>query len=345
MDAVAPLPGSVGTRTTKPFRFATQAFSAGSGGEWREMARKAEALGFTTFHVADHYFGPGPIQAETGHPVQELAAVVALSIAAAATERIRVGTRMLCVDYHLAATLAKEMATLDLLSDGRLELGLGAGWVQAEYRAMGIRFDPLDVRLERLGETVQLMKDHFSGDQINLDGKHVRVSGYVGAPRPVQRPRPKIMIGGGGRKVLMLAGREADIVSVNWDNRSGRVDTSSLQTSAQSHMTQKIGWIREGAGDHWDEIELEIGAYLTFITDHGHRVAERLAPRLGLDPADVPDYPHTLIGSVDTICERLLERRERYGFNYITIPMRTQLVADESSFDDFAEVIERLHGK
>jgi probable F420-dependent oxidoreductase len=342
MDVVAP---SLGTRTVKPFRFGAQAFSAGSGTEWREMARKAEALGFTTFHVADHYFGPGPIQVETGHPVQELAAVVALSVAAAATERIRVGTRMLCVDYHLPATLAKEMATLDLLSDGRLELGLGAGWVEGEYRAMGIRFDPLDVRLERLAETVQLMKDHFGGEQIELDGKHVRVSGYAGAPRPVQRPRPKIMIGGGGRKVLTLAGREADIVSVNWNMRSGRLDSASLQTSAQSLTARKIDWVRAGAGNRWDDIELEIGAYLTFITDRGRRVAERLSPRLGLDPSDVPDYPHALIGSVDTVCERLLERREQYGFNYITVPMRTHLVQDESSFDDFAEVIERLHGR
>ena len=133
----------------KPFRFGVQASDADSGAHWRAMAQRAEALGFDTFHVADHYFGPGPLEEETGHPVQQLAAIPALCFAAA-TERLRIGSRMLCVDYHVPAALAKEAATLDLLSDGRLELGLGAGWVEGEYRAMGLRYDPAPVRIERL---------------------------------------------------------------------------------------------------------------------------------------------------------------------------------------------------
>src|SRR3712207_4136717 len=139
-------------KPTKPFRFGVQAFNAASASEWRDLARHAEDLGYTTFHVADHLLGPGRVHEESGHPVQELAALPALCFAAAATETLRIGARMFCVDYHVPATLAKEAATLDLLSDGRLELGLGAGWVEAEYRGMGIPFDPAPERIDRLGE-------------------------------------------------------------------------------------------------------------------------------------------------------------------------------------------------
>lgn len=153
--------------------------------------------------------------------MQGLAAIPALAAAAAVTDTLRIGSRVQCVDYHVPAVLAKSAATLDLLSDGRFELGLGAGWLQAEYRAIGVPFDAPSTRIDRLAEVVSLVKVHFSGEPIDVSGRHVSVSGYTGVPAPVSKPHPPIMIGGGSRKVLTLAGREADIVSLNFNNRAG----------------------------------------------------------------------------------------------------------------------------
>lgn len=321
----------------KPFRFGVQAYQAGSAKQWREIAQRAESLGYSSLHLADHYFGPGRVQAETSHPVQDLAAVPAMAMAAEATDRIRVGCRVFCIDYHVPAVLAKEAATLDLLSEGRLELGLGAGWVQSEYEAMGIRWDPASTRIERLGEVVALVKAHFAGEQLDLSGKHVRVSGYAGVPLPVQRPRPPIMIGGGARRVLTLAGREADIVSLNFDNSSGRLGPGSVQRSTAEETDRKIGWIREGAGGRFPEIEIEIAAYFTSITDDTAGQTAAMASGFGLEPSQLSEHPHVLVGSVDEVSDRLVERRERYGISYVTVGVK--------SMEEFAPVVERLAGR
>ena len=184
----------------RPFRFAVQSFSASSAREWCDRARRVEALGFSALHLADHVIGPGPALDPTHHPVQELAAVPAMAAAAAATETLRIGCRVFCQDFRNPAILAKEAATLDLLSEGRLELGLGAGWLESEYEALGIGFDPAPTRIERLAETVAVVKGHFAGKPFDFQGSHFQVRGFTPVPRPVQDPVP-LMIGGGGRRV------------------------------------------------------------------------------------------------------------------------------------------------
>ena len=160
--------------TPRPFRFGVQTFSATSGKEWRERAQRVEALGYSALHLADHFIGPGPALDATNHPLQELAAVPAMAVAAEVTDRLRIGCRVFCIDYRHPAMLAKEAATLDLFSEGRLELGLGAGWLQGEYEAAGIDFDPAPVRIARLAETVHVIKALMADGQPSFQGEPKR---------------------------------------------------------------------------------------------------------------------------------------------------------------------------
>ena len=321
----------------RPFRFSAQVFSASSAKEWRETAQQAESLGYSALHLADHYFGPGPLEATTHHPVQVLAAVPAMAMAAEATETIRIGCRVFCVDYHVPAVLAKEAATLDLLSEGRLELGLGAGWVEAEYDAMGIPFDRPGIRIDRLAEVIALVKAHSGGEQIELDGTHVRVHGYRGVPEPVQRPHPPIMVGGGAERVLRLAGREADIVSLNFNNRSGVIGGEGVRSATATETDRKVQWVRDGAGDRFDEIEIETAAYFTVVTDDGFAAAAGLGAMFGLEADEMRSHPNALVGSVDEICEQLEARRERHGISYVAVSQRNMV--------DFAPVVARMQGR
>jgi len=321
----------------RPFRFAVQSFSASSGKEWRERAKKIEALGYSALHLADHILGPGPAIASTNHPVQELAAVPAIMMAAEATTRLRVGCRVFCIDYRQPAMLAKEAATIDLLSDGRLELGLGAGWLRAEYEATGIRFDTAPVRIARLAETVGALKALMGGSEVSIDGKDVRLHGFAGRPAPVQKPHPPIMIGGGGRRVLSLAGREAQIVSFNFNNRSGVIGPDGIRNSTADETEKKVAWVREAAGTRFDALELEIGAYFTFVTDQPKGIASGMAGAFGLTPDEMMRHPHALFGTPDAICEELERRRDAYGISYVTVP--------DTALDAFAPIVARLSGK
>ena len=318
----------------RSFRFAVQSFSASSGKEWRERARRAEDLGYSALHLADHFIGPGPALEATNHPLQELAAVPAMAVAAEATERLRIGCRVFCIDYRHPAMLAKEAATLDLLSDGRLELGLGAGWLQGEYAAAGIRFDPAPTRIDRLAETVQVIKALMGDGQPCIHGEHVHVEGFEGVPKPVQKPHPPIMIGGGSKRVLALAAREADIVSFNFNNRSGVIGPEGVRSATAEATARKVAWVRESAGQRVDELELEIGAYFTFVTDDGAAVAKGMGGAFGLSKDDMLHHPHALIGTVDAICEELVRRREAYGISYVTV--------GDDAMEAFAPVVARL---
>ena len=232
--------------------------------------------------------------------------------------------------------LAKELATLDMLSDGRVEVGLGAGWVAAEYEGLGVPMDRAGVRIERLGEVVGLMKAHWSGDEVAVDGTYVHAHGFAGLPLPVQQPHPPIFIGGGRERILTLAGRLADIVSINFDNSAGRLGSASVASSGAAETEQKLAWVRAGAGDRFDQIELEIGAYFVAIDDDPAAMITAMAGRFGVSEDDFAAHPHALLGSVDTICETLEQRRERFGFSYVTVPQR--------NMDDFAPVVAKLSG-
>jgi len=323
---------------THPFRFGWQAYHATSASDWRDKARRAEALGYSSFTLADHYIGPGPALSATNHPVQSIAAVPAIAVAAEATSTIKVGARVMCIDYRNPAVLVKEMATLDFFSEGRLELGLGAGWLQGEYEAMGVAWDAAGARVSRLADVVQMAKLLMADGEVDFvgrDGTGVRAVGFEGLPKPVQRPHPPIMIGGGSKRVLSLAGREAQIVSFNFDNSSGKIGPG-VPTSDAEATDQKVAWVREAAGERFDELELEIGAYFTFVTDQGQATAEAMAPRMGLTVEQMTSHPHALIGSVDAICDELQRRRERYGISYITV--------GDTVADAFAPVVARLSG-
>jgi probable F420-dependent oxidoreductase len=230
--------------------------------------------------------------------------------------------------------LAKQAATIDLLSDGRLELGLGAGWLRAEYEALGLRFDPPAVRIARLAETVRAVRALFDGKEVALDGEHVKLAGFAGAPA---RPLPPLMIGGGGKRVLSLAAREASIVSLNFNNRSGVIGSDGVRSSTADATAEKIGWIKRAAGARFEELELEIGAYFTFVQPGAEAIAAGMGQSLGLTREEMLRHPHGLFGSVDTVCEELERRRDAYGISYVTV--------GDQALEAFAPVVARLTGR
>ena len=324
----------------KPFRFGVQSYSAESAADWRDQARQAEALGYSTFHLADHIIGPGPALSATNHPVQNLASIPAMAVAAEATSTIGIGCRVFCADFHNPVILAKDLATLDLFSDGRLEIGIGAGWLQGEYEAIGVAFDPPGVRIDRLVETLGVLRACFADGIVDVQGKHVHAVGFESVPKPVRRDgrtRPMFMIGGGAKRILGVAGREADIVSLNFDNVSGKIGPAGVGSSTAEITAQKVDWIKAGAGDRFDSLELEIGAYFTVVTPAREQTLAKMAPMFALTPEAFAEHPHALIGSVDEICAQIIERREKYGISYITVG-RTNLEA-------FAPVVARLAGQ
>lgn len=321
----------------KAFRFAVQSFSATSAKEWTERARRAEALGYSALHLADHILGPGPALERTNHPLQELAAVPAMATAAAVTTTLRIGCRVFCIDYRNPVVLAKEAMTLDLLSEGRLELGLGAGWLQDEYHAIGLEFEPAGKRIERLAGAVTAIKRFASGEPLDISNDAVEWHEFAGRPLPAQRPHPPIMIGGGAPRILGLAGREADIVSLNFNNRSGMIGPDGVLSSTSEATEQKIDWIKGGAGARFSEIEIEVGAYFTVVADQAAPIVKQFADMFGLSESEMLAHPHALFGSPEAICEELERRRELFGISYVTVP--------DNAMEGFAPVVAKLAGK
>ncbi|MCI0581445.1 MAG: TIGR03621 family F420-dependent LLM class oxidoreductase [Chloroflexi bacterium] len=283
---------------------------------WRSHLRRIEDLGFSTFLVRDHlvadFFGEQP------------APLVALASAAALTTRLRLGTMVLAVDYRHPAMLAKEVASLDLLSGGRLELGLGAGWLRREYEAAGLPFDPAGTRIDRLEEAITILDGLFRDGPLTFGGKHYTVTELEGYPKPVQRPRPPLLIGGGRRRVLTLAGRVADIVGILTTSvASGTVVDDASERLADA-VARKLAWVREGAGARYPDIELSLIPTLLFEEDRERAAADLIAARgwREVTPADVLAMPSVFIGSVGAIVDQMEERRARYGFSYYVVSDR-----------------------
>lgn len=307
-----------------PFRFGVQCGHCdGGAAEWAALARKAEELGYSTFTMGDHLDA-------------QFSPTVGLMAAAAATSTIRIGALTYANDYHHPVVLAKEAATLDLLSDGRLDLGLGAGWMTSDYEQAGIPLDPAGTRIDRLAEAVTILKGLFADGPVDFRGEHYEVRGLEGTPKPVQRPHPPILIGGGGRRILSLAAREADIVGLNFNLHGGRIDASVGPDGTAEHTAEKIGWIRDAAGDRFDDLELQVRIHLAMVTDDRVGLAEQLAPALGLTPEAGLASPHSLAGTVEQIVDDLVEQRERFGISSIGISM--------SAMDEMAPVVARLAG-
>jgi probable F420-dependent oxidoreductase len=317
---------------TAHFRFGVSTNSATSARELKERARRLEGLGYHSLLFQDHYLGPGPALTAARHPPQDIAAVPAAAVAADATSTLVVGFRVLCVDYHHPVVLAKELASLDLLSEGRLEIGLGAGWMAAEYAAMGVRLDPPAARIARLRETVEFLGQFFGRSPVEYAGSFVTASGFDGTPA---RPRrPPLAIGGGSRNILSLAARHADVVSVNLDMRTGVFGAEAIDSG--DAMDEKLGWIRAAAGTRAEELVVEIGAHFVAVTTESD--ADAAAERMTrLPPNRGRAHPHALVGSVEQICDLVQERRERYGISYLTIHDRVA--------ESFAPVVARLAGR
>ncbi len=317
-----------------PFRFAVQAANAAGGREWRETVRKAQDLGYSTLFLADHYLGPGPAQKIARTPRQDLAPIAAMAAAAAVSDTLRIGCRVFCIDYHVPAVLAKEAATLDLLSDGRLELGIGAGWSETEYNAMGLTFDRPARRIAKLAEVIALVKAHWAGEQLDYAGQQVQVRGYAGRPRPVQRPHPPIMIGGGGPRMLAFAGREADIVSMSSVPFVAR-DTDGLDPQAVARRRTDV--VRDAAGERYARLEIESSPYFTVITDDSETALTNASATTGIAADVLRAHPNVMIGSLEHVVEVLHSRRESLGVNYVTV--------QQSQIESFAPIVDRLHGR
>ncbi len=319
----------------KPFRFGVQSFNADSGDDWAAQAQQAESLGYSAFHLADHILGAGPALEKANHPVQNLAAIPAMAFAAAVTSTINIGCRVFCIDYHNPVVLIKSAMTIDKLSNGRLEFGLGAGWIKEEYAALGIHMDEPAVRIDRLADVIEGVKAFRGEGVVSVDNNTLSWRDFEGDPKPVGAA--PIMIGGGSPRILRLAGREADIVSLNFNNRSGMIGPDGVQLSSEAETQKKIGWIKEGAGDRFDDLEIEIGAYFTFVMDDPSPVLGQFAQMFGLSEEDMTKHPHALFGSVDAICDELERRRELHGISYVTV--------GRDNMESFAPVVERLAGK
>jgi probable F420-dependent oxidoreductase len=301
-----------------------QASTARTQAEWREQARKIEDLGYSTLFMPDHFVDT------------DLAPMVALSFAAAATETLRIGMLVLGNDYKHPAVAAKEAATLDVLSGGRVEFGLGAGWMTADYSALGLRYDSPGTRIARLEEALAVVKGAWSDGPFDFEGVHYRIAGYDGSPKPVQQPRLPILVGGGGRKILTLAGREADIVGINPILRAGEIGADAARDTLGDSTRRKIGWVRDGAGERFDDVELQIRYFVAAITDDPQALAEAMAPAFGVEPSEALESGGVLAGTVEQVCDTLVTRREEWGVSYV--------VFGDDQYEQFAPVVERLAG-
>jgi probable F420-dependent oxidoreductase len=309
------------------FRFAAQLSTApgGTGASWAEQARKVEDLGYSALHMPDH-FG------------DQLAPAPALVAAAAATERLKVGTLVYDNDYRHPLMLAKEAATVDLLSDGRLELSLGAGWMRTDYEQSGIPYDPPAVRVDRFEEAVTVVKGLLEATEpYSFTGKHYTIADHTPTPRPVQRPRPPLIIGGGARRVLSIAGREADIVSINVDLRAGTAGPEAAPNATPEATRRKVQWVREAAGTRFDDIELNTLIGFVVVTDDRDELVRTLAPTFGIEPEDALHVPLGLIGTLEQMEEELQWRREEYGMSYFSV--------EGSAWEQLGPVVSRLSGR
>jgi len=307
----------------KPFRFGVNVWRAGSRAEWADKARKLEDLGYSVLTVPDHLtdlFAPMP----------------ALVSAAEATKSLRVGTNVLNNDLRHPVLVAREAATVDLLTDGRFQLGLGAGHMKSEYDQTGLGFDSGGTRVERLAEAVTIVKGLFAGEPVTFAGRYYRVTSHQSYPPPVQRPHPPILIGGNGRHILALAACEADIVALTGITFSQGGTGRDFSGFTAEGTDERLRWIRETAGERFARLELNALIQRVIVTDDRVKAAEDLARQWPLTPQDVLRCPFVLLGTVAEIAETLRERRERWGISYY--------VVFEPVMDVFAPVVARLAG-
>jgi probable F420-dependent oxidoreductase len=312
----------------RAFRFATHVNSVASRAELVDRARQAEDRGFATITVPDH-FRP-----------DELAPLVAMAVMASATSSIHVGSNVFGNDYRHPVVLAKELATLDLLSEGRLQVGLGAGWLRSDYDLWGIPIDPPGTRVARLAESITVLKGLWTGEPCSFRGDHYAIDAPAGIARAFRQPHPPLLIGAGGRRMLELAAREADIIGITFNQRAGEYDAVKIMSDAGNSddgiHDQRIEWIRAAAGDRFDAIELAVFALIT-VTDQREAALAAAAAAQGVSPEWLADAPQFSFGTLDEIADDLQQKRERYGISYIMTP--------GDSFDAVTPLVEQLSGR
>jgi probable F420-dependent oxidoreductase len=307
----------------RPFRFGLQCFNLPAA-RWAQDMREVEALGYSSVYFPDHF----------GAQWDPLAGAMAV---AAVTERLRVGTLVCDVDYRHPVVLAKSAATIQLASDGRLELGLGAGWMQSDYDQAGIAYDSHGVRIERLEEALRILKGMWTDAETSYEGKHYRITKIAKAIDPLPARMPAILVGGGRPKILGVAGRHADIVGINPSLHEGRVTADTARDLTPERVQRKVDWVHEAAdaaGRNFAELELSTLAFVVAIADDPKPMRDMIAQNTGMAPADIADCPLFLTGSAAEIRDTLQRRRDRTGINHIVIQHR-----DPATTRQFAEAI------
>lgn len=307
----------------RPFRFGIVTHNSGASLD-ALVARAclAERLGYSAFLIPDHLN-------------DQFDTALALVLVAQATSTLRIGSFVFANDFRHPALLAKTAATLDVISQGRFELGLGAGWMQSEYERIGLNFDPPHDRIDRLVESLQVIKSLFSTDPVTFAGIHYQITGMRGLPAPVQFPYPPILVGGSGKRILSVAAREADIVSIlprsMVEPGSRRID---MEDASAASVAQKVLWIRQAAAERLSDLELNLFIVDMALSDRRGEGADRLAHRFALSREQIMETPHLLAGTVDQVSEQLQKAREEYGVSY--------LVVFDEHMEQFAPVVARL---
>jgi probable F420-dependent oxidoreductase len=307
----------------RPIRFGVEMMTPFEGRTWAESARDLEDLGYSTLFVPDHFDeGYGPI--------------TAMATAAAATNSLRVASAVFAVDFRHPAVLARELASIDALSEGRLEVGLGAGYQVADYRGSGIAMDGAGVRVSRLIEYVEVLRGLFADGALSFDGDEYTITELDGSPRPYRPGGPPIFVAGGGRRMLRFAARHADIVGVNPSLPTSERRDEAARDATPERFDEKFDWVREAAGARFEEIEFHAWLQHAEVTDDAEAAIAPLAGAMGTSTDTALDSPVALVGSVSEIVERLHLRRERWGYTYYTVQQPVAHV--------FAAVIEALQG-
>ncbi len=313
-----------------PFRFGVQVGSLPAD-RWQESARHIEALGYSSIFLPDHF-------GKQWDPTTALAGI------AAVTERLRVGALVYDVDYRHPVVFAKQAATLHLMSGGRHEFGLGAGWMESDYIEAGIPYDPPGVRISRLEEALRIITSMWDNEHTDFEGDHYRIRRIARATEMEGAGRPKILIGGGGKRLLTLAGRYADIVGINPKMVEGRITAETPADSRPEQVRKKVAWVRAGAeasGRDPEAIELNSLTFVVAITDDPEPLRAAIGRNSGMSADEVADCPLFLTGSASEIRDRLEKRREDTGISYIVIQG-----GDEAVLESFAkEVVGPLSGR
>ncbi len=309
----------------KPFRFGVQLQKSESGADWVEQARRIESHGYAVATMPDHFDA-------------QFAPVPALQAILSATTTLRASALVFDNDYKHPLVLAKELATMDVLSGGRVEIGLGAGWMIADYEQAGMTYDRAGVRIDRFVEGLAVIKGVMGDEPFSFEGEHYVIRNHDGFPKPLQGPHPPVIIGGGGPRVLGIAAREADIVGVNGTLHAGVIGPEAISTMTREAVIDKVAIVADAAraARRLDHIEMNVRTFFVSVTDDRDAQISAMAGMIGVDDDMIAESPFALIGNVDQICDTLVARREEFGFSYV--------IVGAGELDDFAPVVDRLAG-